>query len=46
MTTRTEIAEEVGRWFKFVVVGSAVWYGAKYVYEKWVNPRITEEKST
>lgn len=34
MATRTEIAEEVGRWFKIVVVGTAIWYAGKYVYEK------------
>lgn len=46
MATRTEVAEEVGRYFKFIVIGSVVLYGAKYVYEKWVKPRITEEKKS
>lgn len=37
MASRTEVAEEVGRWFGFVVVGAAIWYGAKYAYEKLVG---------
>ena len=43
---KTHVAEGVGYWFKFMVIGSLVIYGGKYVYEKWVNPRITKEKST
>lgn len=46
MSSRTEIAEEVGRWFKFVVVGTAVVYIGRYVYSKFTGKRTSDAERT